>query len=322
MTVMARLAKPIAVAGALVVTIIFSGAGIAAASGSGTGPFTDPKQQGLITLCNSAGQPMTSGSLTANPFVAQAISSDPAPTAYAKGGLATLFAYQPIQNVPPGDWSGQQLNAGGYFNDPSHPASVFTVADRTLLSFSQEFAPHWDGLYQLRLIYTAPDLPEYFTSYPTAVLRVSGSSWTMVQGGNTRCSAGGGTSFAQAVLGKKGVREVARRNGVKVGSSITQTAATQAAVRPSTSATAASGSKSPASATSGGSSTSATTADGVGSSGSGSGSGSGPHATPATDSGGMSSAAKALIGLVVAVAIATVGTVVAMRRRGREAPGA
>jgi hypothetical protein len=317
MKVMAGLAKPIALAGALLVAMLWSGAGVAAASGTGTVPFTDPKQQGLLTLCNSAGQPMTSGSLSANPFVAQAISSDPAPKAYAKGGLATLYAYQPIQNVPPGDWSGTQLNAGGYFNHPSHPASVFTVADRTLLSFSQEFAPHWDGLYQLRMMYTAPNLPAYFTNYPAAVVRVSGNTWTMVQGGTTPCSSGGGKSFAQVVLGKKGVRQVARRNGVKVGSSITQTAATQPAAPSKSGAAAASGSTSPATAVSGGSSTAGSTASGVGSSGSGGG----LRATPAADSSGMSAAAKALIALAVVLVIAAVGTAVAMRRRGREAPG-
>jgi hypothetical protein len=162
-------------------------AGAAPAGAEQPVPFTDPLQQGLITLCSASGQRVTSGTLDEMPFVAKAVSSSAAPAGY-RSGLATLYAYQPIQYVDPGNWSGEQLTGSTYFSNPAHPGAAATPSDEPLISFTGGYPLHWDGLLQLRLLYTAPNAQPYGGGYPAAVLRVSGNRWTVVQGGNTPCN--------------------------------------------------------------------------------------------------------------------------------------
>ena len=78
----------------------------AAASGL-AGPLSDSNIDGTLTFCNSAGQPVTSGSLDTRPFAWKTISSSPAPKGFTgRNARATLDVYQPIQFEDPGDWSG------------------------------------------------------------------------------------------------------------------------------------------------------------------------------------------------------------------------
>jgi hypothetical protein len=179
-----------------------------AAGGNGSVPFSDPNQNGLITLCNAAGQRITSGSIDTMPFVVKAVSSAPAPHGY-ESGLATLYAYQPIQYVDPGNWSDDQLSGSTYFSNPAHPGAALTPSDEPLVAFTTGYPLHWDGLLQLRLLYTAPNTQPYPGAYPAAVLRVTGRTWTVVQGGDTPCNATRTKSLETIALKK---RQYAPRN--------------------------------------------------------------------------------------------------------------
>jgi hypothetical protein len=185
------------VAGAMV------GACVAAAAPASASPqavpFTDPSVDGSLTLCNQSGQALTSGSLTDVPFVWSVVSSSPAPKGYTR---ADLLAYQPIQYVDPSEWSGYQLMGNSIFSAAKHPVAQATYADFPLKYADESFPPHWDGLYQLRMYFSATDKPSFSSPYPAAVIQVSGSRWTLVSGGGTSCSAGHAVSVESLVLPK------------------------------------------------------------------------------------------------------------------------
>jgi hypothetical protein len=173
--------------------------GVAPAAHADTAPFSDPNQNGLITLCDSTGHRLTSGDIRTIPFVHTAISSSAAPKGY-ESGLATLYAYQPIQYVDPGDWTGYQLSGSTYYSNPNHPGAEMTPGDGPLVSFTSGYPLHWDGLLQLRLYYTARFTPQYAGGYPTAILQVKGTRWTAVQVGTTPCNATKTKSFEELAL--------------------------------------------------------------------------------------------------------------------------
>jgi hypothetical protein len=169
---------------------------------TGKVPFTDPAQVGLLTLCDKGNHRITSGSITAQPFVWKAVSSAPAPAKYEQGD-ATLYAYQPIKYEDPAFWSGFQLNGAAYFSNSKHPATASTVQDQPLAAFTTGYPLHWNGLLQIRMIYTSVGRGALHTTYPAAVLRVSGKRWTLVQGGSTPCTASAALSTEPSVLGHK-----------------------------------------------------------------------------------------------------------------------
>jgi hypothetical protein len=163
-------------------------------------PFTDPNANGFIGLCTRSGQPITSGSLTATPFIWTAVSSTPAPDGYNEG-KAVLVAYQPRQNVDPGEWSGTQLTASSTFTNAAHPMAQATVADSPLLYFTQAYPPRWDGLIELRMYFSGVNLPVYTTPYPATVIKVHGDRWSVVSGGpQADCTAGHATSIETQFL--------------------------------------------------------------------------------------------------------------------------
>ena len=95
------------------------------------------------------------------PFAWKAISSVNPPAGYGgAGGRVALWAYQPIQYVDPGDWSGSLLTGGSAFSNPDHPVVQATNADQPLLGFTQAYPEHWDGLLEIRMMYTAKDKPQ------------------------------------------------------------------------------------------------------------------------------------------------------------------
>lgn len=157
-----------------------------------TVPFTDPAAHGYIGLCNAAGRQITSGSLSDKPFVVRAVSSTPAPSGYTvrQGVKATLLAYQPIDGIDPGDWSGEALTGSAFFSNAAHPMTAGTVLDYSMGDFVGTYPVHWDRLVQLRIYYGQPDKPTYTTTYPAAVLQIDGSRWQVVQGGTVDCSDG------------------------------------------------------------------------------------------------------------------------------------
>jgi len=168
------------------------------ASGS-TVPFTDPNQVGSLTLCNQHGQPITSGSLLTVPFVWRAVSSARVPAGYTR---ATLELFQPIQHVDPGDWSGYQLTDDAIFSNPAHPMAQATYADAPLIWPHYSMPPYWDGLYQLRMVVSGPNKQPWSSGYPTAVIKVTGNTWTLVQGGGSSCTDGTAKSVETFLLPK------------------------------------------------------------------------------------------------------------------------
>lgn len=168
-------------------------------------PFKDPAVRGYIGLCDSAGHPITSGKLSDKPFVVRAVSSAPAPEGYGskQGGKASLYAYQPIEGIAPGDWSGEQMNGASIFSNDRHPMAEGTVLDYTMGEFVQSFPLHWDNLLQLRLYFGAPNQSTYITDYPATVLRIEGDNWRVVHGGTADCTAGKVVSTEKLLLPEK-----------------------------------------------------------------------------------------------------------------------
>jgi hypothetical protein len=152
-------------------------------------PFSDPHAQGQIGLCDSSGHPIQNGSTISHPYVVAAGSTEAAPAGYqaSKGGKATLYAFQPRQDVDPGQWSGFQLTGSSAYADGKHPLVSGTNLDPSLKDFVTAFPARWDGLVQLRIYYTAPNTVAFKRSYPAAVLRVQGNQWTLVQGAQLNC---------------------------------------------------------------------------------------------------------------------------------------
>ena len=175
-------------------------AGVAALAGTGFAasdaaaatalPFHDQNATASIGLCDAKGNPITSGSIDSHAFVTAAAASAPAPANYTpdKKAKATLYAFQPRQGVDPGEWSGFQLTGGSVFSDGQHPLVAGTNLDPSLREYMSAYAPRWDHLIQLRIYYTATNRVISRRSYPAAVLKVSGNTWTLVQGAtNLHC---------------------------------------------------------------------------------------------------------------------------------------
>jgi hypothetical protein len=171
-------------------TILTSTVGIDAADAAST-PYSDPNVAGFIGLCDRSGNPMTHGSITDKPFVWRAVSSAKAPTNYQiTGRTATLAAFQPRNGVDADLWSGDILTASSNYTNPQVPMAQATSQDFSLADFLAEFPARWNGLIQLRILYGAPNEPTTTTPYPATDIRISGKSWSTVDGGAVSCTAG------------------------------------------------------------------------------------------------------------------------------------
>lgn len=164
-------------------------------------PYSDPKAKGYIAFCDSQGQSVSGGNIKDLPFVATAISSEPAPAGYAvKNGKATLYAYQPRQGVDPGEWSSQPLSGSSIYSNAKHPMASVTTADKPLEQILQAYPARWDGLLQLRMFYSAPNMQPYTIQYPATSIRVTGDTWRIVDGGTVPCNVGKAVSIETILL--------------------------------------------------------------------------------------------------------------------------
>jgi hypothetical protein len=185
---------------ALVLLGALAGAGASGAATPGV-PYTDPNASGYIGLCNQAGQQITSGSVTTTPFVWRAVSSQAAPSKYSgTSRTATLTAYLPIQVLPPGDWSGEELTSASRYSNPDNPMAAATDKDVPLETFLQDFPPEWDGFIQLRMYLGAADQETYEVHYPTLDIQVTGDTWQAFGGGPVNCNSGSAESIETALL--------------------------------------------------------------------------------------------------------------------------
>ena len=162
-------------------------------------PFQDAHQNGSLTFCNHDEQPITSGKLTDVPFVWTAVSSSPAPAGYSR---ADLLVFQPIQHVDPSGWEGYQMTVAATFSNSKHPMAQATYADNPLLWPDEAYPPYWDGLYEVRMYFTAPYVSEEKTTYPAAVIQVRGNTWTLLRGGGGVCKVGTAISQESILLPK------------------------------------------------------------------------------------------------------------------------
>ncbi len=279
----ARCAAPLA---ALTLAALSVAVPSAAASSSAL-PFHDANARGTLTFCNRANQPMTSGSLDTVPFAWKTISSAAAPTRYrGSDARATLAAYQPLQFVDPGDWSGSQLTGSSSFTSSAHPVAQATNGDPPLLNFVQAYPPHWRGLVEVRMLFSGVDLPQHISPYPAAVLSVKGNTWTLLSGGGGSCSEGSGVSDESVLLPKKKIDK--QEKVVPAGET---------------------SSASPSASTPGSGSTQSAAP------GSSSGHASDSASATGATSGGLASGAKAAIGLAVIAVIAVIGSLTLWWRR-------
>jgi hypothetical protein len=179
----------LAVVGALAAVAVAAPAGAMAATPPV--PWTDPNAKGYIGFCDASDHQIYTGSTESYPFVAKAVSSTPAPKGYgAMVGRAVLYAYQPLQNIDPGDWSGKQMTGATIFSSTTTPMALGLPADPALINFAAAFPLHWEGFAQLRMTYTAPATLAYTAPYPSVAVVVSGTTWTQVGGGPVNCGGG------------------------------------------------------------------------------------------------------------------------------------
>src|SRR5262245_7132006 len=114
---------------ALLATLLLGGR----AAQAGPVPYTDPQAVGRLTLCDVSLHPVTSGSVSAAPFVWRVVGATSAPALFdGKGRTATLYAYQPRPSVPPSQWSGQMLTSSSRYTNAAHPTAQATGGDTSL----------------------------------------------------------------------------------------------------------------------------------------------------------------------------------------------
>lgn len=160
-------------------------------------PYTDPHATGYIGLCDQHGNPVTHGSIHDRPFVWLSVSSSPAAVDYdVPGKTATLFAFQPRQNVDPGLWEGSQMTAASWYTNGAHPMVAASSDAATLAQVLANYPTKLDGLVQLRIYVGGPGIGIHGQTYPATDIQVSGDSWSVVRGGNPDCNAG----YAVSVL--------------------------------------------------------------------------------------------------------------------------
>jgi cytoskeletal protein RodZ len=163
----------------------------APAAQADTVPYTDPGSIGVIGLCDKNLKPITLGNIDDHPFVWRAVSSVKAPNGYSvQHGSATLLAYQPQAKLAPDQWNGDTLTAASSYTNLNYPMAQSTDQDFSLNDYLKEQPPMLNGLVQLRMYFAAPEMPALNSKYPTAEIKVSGSKWTLVRGGNVPCNKG------------------------------------------------------------------------------------------------------------------------------------
>lgn len=173
------------------------------ASATTSAPYTDPDAQGYIGLCNQQGVQVTSGNVDAKPFASRAVSTKAAVAPYSSSfGTATLYGFLPMQELSPGDWSGQQLTATSHYSNPSHPMAEATAADESLSTLIAAYPPEWDGFYELRIYLGAANEAPYEAKYPVLNLQVKGHNWYAIGGGAVDCHAGTAQSIESILLPK------------------------------------------------------------------------------------------------------------------------
>jgi hypothetical protein len=151
-----------------------------------SGDDKDPNAVGVLTLHDSSGAEIQSGTLDDGPIAAYLAGS-----AALRGGdeFATLFAYTPEGDTPVGAWTGLQLSATTDFADATLPAAIddgkpvvaLTAGDTTLPQYVSAYpntatAPGYHGVYELRLRTSSPG-HSVTPTYDVVDIVVDGNNW-------------------------------------------------------------------------------------------------------------------------------------------------
>lgn len=191
---MKRLSRLLA---ATVVTVVAAGslsavfAGSAFASGNPPWePLTNPPEAGGLLFFNSSGTQITSGTVN-QPLAAYVVGTG---TLRTGDSVATLEAYTPVDGIPAGEWSGEQLSGSTDYPNASAPSPINTTSlpvvtesasDETIAQYEGDYPNNdtsgdgYAGIYVIRLITDAPDKPAT-TSYDSADIQVTGDTWSVV----------------------------------------------------------------------------------------------------------------------------------------------
>lgn len=96
------------------------------------------------------------------------------------------------------------MTGSSTYSNKQHPMSEATIGDAPLEWQSTSFPPTWDGLVQMRLLLSAPNQQVLFTPYPAAVIKISGGTWTLVDGDTSpACSSGQAVSSEKVLIPAK-----------------------------------------------------------------------------------------------------------------------
>jgi hypothetical protein len=192
-------------------------------------PYRDHSAAGDITLCDRSGQPVTSGTLAAQPFAWRAVGSQAAPAPYdAADSVASLYVYLPRKGFSPQTWVGVPLTAVTEYTDVNHPMAQATILDPPLKQFSDQIAlKNWDGHLQLRLMYSSPGMPTNTTTYAAADVRIDGQTWTLLGGGSSSCGSTTDAKSKETYLSTydKLVKQAERKQAAQSATSPTATPA-------------------------------------------------------------------------------------------------
>ena len=178
-----------------------TGAGAASATTAPTPPpwqvptQLDPNEVGTLSLYDTAGNVVTTGSVNDLPLSAYQLGSGQGRTGDNK---ATLFAATPAFGVAPGAWPLSQMSTASTYPNPAAPAALaassfplHSSTNATDFSLASYIAAHpnndtthpgYSGVYELRLKTSALGAG-ISTTYNAVDVLVSGTTWTQLYPG-------------------------------------------------------------------------------------------------------------------------------------------
>ena len=175
------------------VATVASGGLIAGSAAAATPPPWEPdgNSVGGLTFFNSSGTVITGGSTSDSPIAAYVQGNT---VVRAGDNKATLYGYLPVNGQVPGQWSGEALGASTLFPHAGAPASVSTTlpvetgasGDETIATLASDFpnldtsADGYKGIYQLRLRTSSTSGGGLTTTYDSADIQITGTTWSVV----------------------------------------------------------------------------------------------------------------------------------------------
>ena len=239
---LAKAATAVSAAGALLV----GGVGVAFAATPPYEPDATGQQLGQLVFYDAAGNQVTSGSTSGNPFAKFAVATTN--QTVLADNAATLYGYLPKSGVDPLNWAGEQLSGSTAYPvaSPAYiagagakPVVTNAAGDTTLAQLKIDIpntaTDGYAGLYQLRL--TTPG-SQTASKYWATDIQITGTTWQVVypstvattttlaatgnpQTVNPAGSAPAPTTLTATVTGGQPGTVQFSRNGAALGSPVT-----------------------------------------------------------------------------------------------------